>query len=191
MKTVILASALTLANLYGQPRHIVRPANRECISGPCSASTNWAADLSGTPDTRPGTWGTAGAITGDWQFDDVPPGYRVRVLCVYGDFIAWVHGTVPAGTHAGVLWGLETTAPEVGTHLEFGSDDCFMYLQGSVGDGDFRAPFDQDVRAGGLLQPDNILRQKLAVWLNDTGQSVHMEATMVVIYRFEGNKNGA
>ena len=173
----------------GPPRRLVaRPVDGgDCVARPCVAPTNWAGDLRGTPDTRPTTWGEAGFVTADWQFEGVPAGMRVRVLRVYGDWIAWNRLGAPAAAHAGMLWGLETSAPEApAAHLQNASAGCFLYLQGSVsGTGDFRAPFDVRVAEGGLLEADHVLRQKLAVFLNDTGQPVHMEATMTVVFRFE------
>ena len=63
-------------------------------------------------------------------------------------------------------------------------DNCFLYLQIATGGLPVRAPFDDDVSAGGLLD-DNTLYVKVAVWLNDTGLPVHMEPTMVIVYRLE------
>jgi|SRR5579871_1097497 len=47
-----------------------------------------------------------------------------------------------------------------------------------------RAPFNDNVSAGGLLE-GNALYVKVAVWLNDTGLQIHMEPTMVIVYRLE------
>src|SRR5579871_2333102 len=49
-----------------------------------SASANFSVDLAGDLDTRPNTWGTAGQAVWPVHFN-VPQGYSVRILRVYGD----------------------------------------------------------------------------------------------------------
>ncbi len=60
-----------------------------------------------------------------------------------------------------------------------------LYVQSGTGGKPERAPIDFDVSAGGLLSEDNVLESKLAVFLNDTGLPIHMEATFTLVYRFE------
>jgi hypothetical protein len=163
------------------------------ILGPFSASTNFAVDILGTPDTRPGTWGDQGVAQNITQFNP-PSGYGTRILRVYGDFIAWPKGFVPTqypatspteAYYAGVLWGLTTTAPGGSTRMVPGADDCMIYLQQGVRLDPVRAPFDSDVHLGGLLQPDNKLVSTMAVWLNTLGIPLHLEATFVCCYQWE------
>jgi len=161
-----------------------------CLQESCIFSTNVPYDAQGTPDTRPGTWGDAGYDDVAIPFVNVPAGYRVRVLRVYGDFVAWPHGRIRLGTDAGALFGILTPSaaqsPFVGAGL--GSSGCFIYLQQGVGAEPVRAAFDFDVAAGGLLDADNTMLVRRAVFLNETGVSIHMEPTFVVEFRYEREK---
>jgi hypothetical protein len=152
---------------------------------PRSAAANFSVDLKGEPDVRPSTWGTSGYVV--WKVPlSVPAGKRIRILRVYGDFLAWPKGKAPDGTYAGALLSLHTSSPDkpVNTVSPYLADNCFLYLQTATGGLPSRAPFDDDVSAGGLLT-DGTLYVKVAVWLNNTGLEIHMEPTMVVVYRFE------
>lgn len=158
-----------------------------CIAEPCVFSTNVPYDAEGQPDTRPGTWGSTAYNDLPIPFVGVPAGYRVRVLRVYGDFVAWAHGKIPHGTAAGTLFGLTSTSggqsPFVGAGL--GSKGCFLYLQAGVGADPVRAAFDFNVAVGGLLEADHMMLVRRAVWLNATGVSIHMEPSFVVEFRYE------
>jgi hypothetical protein len=154
------------------------------IIGPLSASGNFSADLLGQLDTRPGTWGNADVRLFDVTFQ-VPKGYRVRVLRTYGDFLAWPKGAVPSGKAAGVLFGLQTTAPEGSARIDWMADNTFLFVCTATNGTPVRAPFDFDTSAGGLLEPDHILRLKVASWLNDTGLEIHMEPTLTIVYQYE------
>lgn len=171
--------------------HPVRQAGREVApcsplgAAQCSTPINVAWDDVGIPLTIPGAWGTANAIQIPIHFRNVPAGYGVRILRVYGDHIAWVHGIVAPGTHAGVLWGYMNTSPGGSANVEFGEDTCFIYHQGAVGSGELVVPFDNDVHVGGLLAGDNILLLQMALFENDTAQPVHQELTTTIVYQFE------
>jgi hypothetical protein len=158
-----------------------------CVNETCVFSTNIPYDAEGAQDTRPGTWGEAAYSDVTIPFQGVPAGYRVRILRVYGDFIAWPHGQIKPHTAAGTLFGLITSSaiqsPYVGPGL--GSKGCFVYLQEGVGAGPVRAAFNYDTSAGGLLDPDNLLIVRRAVWLNETGVSIHLEPTFIVEFRYE------
>jgi hypothetical protein len=158
-----------------------------CVRESCIFSTNVPFDSPGVPDTRPGTWGNAAYDDVAIPFVNVPDGYRVRVLRIYGDFIAWPHGRIKPGTDAGALFGIltpsATQSPFVGPGL--GASGCFVYLQQGVGREPVRAAFDFDVAAGGLLDPDNSMLVRRAVFLNETGVSIHMEPTFIVEFRYE------
>ena len=153
-----------------------------------SAATNFTVDLLGSPDDRPDTWGTAGSTVKVIKFKP-PAGYRVRILRVYGDLLLWPIGQVPPGRFAGVLFGLQTTAPEGSVRMDWGADNTMLYLQDATSGEVRRAAFDHDVSIGGLLQPDNMLFAKMAVWLNNTSLPIHIEPSFVMVYRFEKNDN--
>ena len=73
--------------------------------GPFSTALNFAVDLAGIPDTRPGTWGNAGFAQNLVTFSP-PAGYLVRVLRVYGDFIGFPKSGAPvADTSCEIGWG--------------------------------------------------------------------------------------
>lgn len=153
-----------------------------------SAATNFSVDLIGVPDTRPDTWGTASYAVKTITFTP-PPGHRVRILRVYGDLLLWPIGSAQQGKFAGVLFGLQTTAPEGSRRMDWGADNTMLYIQDATGGGPRRAPFDYNVSAGGLLEADNKLIVKLATWLNDTGLPIHIEPSFVMVYRYEKNDN--
>jgi len=149
-----------------------------------SSAANFSADILGVPDTRPNTWGRAGART--WQIRFKPPaGYRVRITKVYGDFLIWPKGTVEPGKFAGALFGLQTTAPEGSERAIPTADNTFLYVQTATGGAPARAAFDYDVSAGGLLERDHVLTVKVAVWLNSTELEIHCEPTFVAVYGWE------
>lgn len=165
----------------------------ECITKPCSAAFNQSYDLIGTPDSRPGTWGSAGAASSPIKFK-APIGYRTRVLRAYGDLTFWPRGTPdgdPAdkivGAAAGVLLGLSSTAPDGSAAVEGGgaSDGCFLYVQDSTKGLERRVAIDYDTHVGGLLEADNLMVVKVAVWLNSLGLAIHIEPSLVVVFQFE------
>lgn len=165
----------------------------DCITSPCSAAMNFAYDIIGTADSRPGTWGSAGAQSSQVKFK-APPGYRVRILRVYGDLTFWPRGMPDAdptdkivGKAAGVLLGLSSTAPDGSDKVEGGgaSDGCFLYIQDASKGEAKRTPIDFDTHEGGLLEPDGVMVVKFAVWLNTLGLAVHAEPTLNLVYKFE------
>ena len=158
--------------------------SQDCTDRPCSLAANFSADIKGNPDTRADTWGTAGAVLKRIAFK-AQPGYRVRVLRVYGDFLVWPMGKVKQGRFAGALFGLQTTAPDGSIRADWAADNCFLYVQVATGGGPARSAFDYDTKAGGLLEPDGVLVLKMAVWLNDSGLAIHMEPSFVVVYQLE------
>lgn len=145
------------------------------------SSSNFSADLAGQPDSRPGTWGTAEAVT--WTITFSPPaGCSVEITQIHGDLVAWpTGGKVEEGRFAGVLFGLSTTGPDGSTHGDWLADSCFLYVQDAVGREARRAPFSEKVKVRLL---DDRLMVKVAVWLNDTGRTIHMEPTFTLGYRF-------
>ncbi|MCU1327595.1 MAG: hypothetical protein JWN34_2965 [Bryobacterales bacterium] len=157
------------------------------ILGPYSTAVNFAIALAGTPDTRPGTWGNAGFAQNLTKFTP-PAGRRVRILRVYGDFIAFCKSGTPAvGTTCEVGWGLKTTAPDGSVRLSNGYDNSFIWLQNIITASrtSCRAEFDHEVSTGGLLQPDHTMISQAFVALNTTGLTIHMEPTFTCVYQFE------
>ena len=149
-------------------------------------STNFAYTNEGVTDTRPGTWGKASAFDFTIPFVNVPPGKRVLITRIYGDFLMWPHGVIAANSAAGGLTGLLTTSsgqsPFVSTGL--GSQGSFFYIQSGCDGTPQRAPFDFNVSNGGLLDPDNKMILRIAVFLNTTGVPIHMETTLVVEFQY-------
>jgi hypothetical protein len=156
------------------------------IQGPFSVSTNHADDILGTPDTRPGTWGLAGYNVHTITFHP-PAGYRVRILRVYGNFQGWLREN-PSGKAVGVLWGLQTTAKEGSDRVSPAADNTMLYVQDATNGQPFRVPVDYNVGTGGLLEADNILYSKVAVFMNETGQAVHLEPSFTIQFNFEKAK---
>ena len=152
-----------------------------------SIATNFAEDIKGDPDNRPSTWGDAGYIVKRINFAP-KPGCRVRIDRVYGDFVVWPIGLVPPGKFAGTLLGLQTTAGEGSIQADWAADNTFLYIQVATGGAPERAAFDYQVGPGGLLQSDNAMLVKMAVWLNDTGLVIHMEPSFVVQFHYEESK---
>lgn len=165
--------------------------------GPYTMSGNFPRDLAGPVDVRmagqrcadgPCIWGTADSDVLPIQFYP-PAGYRVRILRLRGDLVAWprvLPGERPVapGQYAGVLMGFQTSAPEGSQRCTWCADNTMLYIQDAVGEKPTRAPFDyRDIDV--LLEPDNILRLVVASWLNTTGRAIHIEATYTVVYRFE------
>ncbi len=149
-----------------------------------SLGTNFSADLKGVPDNRADTWGDADYVVKAITFKP-PQGYRVRIIRAYGDFLVWPIGKVEPGRFAGVLFGLQTTAPEGSIRADWAADNTMLYIQDATGGEARRAPFNFDTSAGGLLEDDHKLLVKMAVWLNDTGLFIHMEPSFVLVYRYE------
>ena len=162
---------------------------QDCITKPCSTSGNFSADILGAADTRPSTWGDAGVQT--WPVTFKPPaGYRVQILSLKGDLVAWAKvlpgdAPVPDGMSAGILLGYQTTAAAGSIRCSPCADNTMLYIQSGVSRAPVRAPYEYDVRAGGLLELDNVLMVVVAAWLNVTGKPIHMEPTFTVTFRYE------
>jgi len=151
------------------------------ILGPYSSAANHADDIQGTPDSRQNTWGTAAANTHVFAFH-APPGYVTRVLRVYGNFQGWIRTPGVAGKCAGVMWGLRSNADDT-TPMDYGSANTMLYIQDATCGSPFRDMVDFKVE-GGIL-PDGVLRSIVAVFLNETGQPVHLEPSFTVVFQFE------
>lgn len=156
------------------------------ILGPYSDALNMVADLTGVKDPRPAIWGLDGSQSVVVPFEDVPEGYRVRVLSLTGNYMAWARAAYRPGKHVGTSWGIKTSYPDGSLHLpQFGASNCFAYLEYGLSNGEVNQPFNIDTHVGGLLGVDNTLTFVSAVYLNDEMIPVHMETTFTMIYQFE------
>jgi hypothetical protein len=169
---------------------LVTPATADCINTNCSSASDVAYTLPGFVDTRPGTWGTTDTKLTNYVFTNVPNGYRVQILRVYGDNIAWLQGpNVSPTSHAGVLFSLSASGGGNNSMVP-GNGNCFLYHEGAIsGQTPLNMSFDNVTKDGGLLGPDNTLQAKMALFLNDSGVPVFQDTTFVVVYRFVLVKN--
>jgi hypothetical protein len=160
--------------------------------GPFFASSNFTADLLGPVDVRPGCWGNADVATWTITFRP-PPGYRVRVLRLRGDLVAWPRvlpgeKAIEPGNYAGVLLGFQTTAPEGSVRCDWCADNTALYIQDAMSNKPIRAPFNHEI--GALLEPDHKLVVKVAAWLNTSGHPIHIEPTFTTVFQFEKDTDG-
>ena len=176
---ILLLTAISLASLFGQETF--------------SASANFSADLMGPADTREGTYGNAEAV--NWRMTFRPPaGYRVRIVELRGDLIAWPRvlsgeAPVPDGAYAGVLLGFQTTSSQNSGRCDYCADNTMLYIQVGLDAHPVRAPFSEKILSGNLLESDNVLVIGVASWLNTTGRKIHIEPTFTVTYRFERERD--
>jgi hypothetical protein len=147
-----------------------------------SVAGNFANDLYGAPDTRPGTWGVQTSANHPLTFKP-PAGRRVLILRITGDFLEWPLGPAQFGTQAGALVSMSRTSSTGSVWADLAADGCLLYRQAATGGQTVRAAFDQIV-ADGALDADNVLNTKMAAWLNNTGLTIHMEVTFVIHFRF-------
>lgn len=143
-------------------------------------AANFTVDILGEVDTRPDTWGRAGYQVWPMTFTNVPDGHRVHISYVSGDLVAWFRN--PTDKKGGALFGLQSTAPEGSTHATPAADNCFVYIQTPVGNEGARAAIDNPVTF--TLEADNILYVKVASFLNETEQPMHLEPTFVLTYNY-------
>jgi hypothetical protein len=147
------------------------------------ASANFTVDLEGVIDKRAGDWGDAGSVT--WNIVFTPAaGLRTRILSVAGDFLMWTPLPIVGGSSAGALFALASTGPGGSVNGSLIADNTFLYVQVASDGQPSRAAYDRDVHVGGLLEADNTLVVKVAVFLNNTGTALHCEPTMTIQYQF-------
>lgn len=103
-------------------------------------------------DPRPGTYGYADFAFNEFKFPNVPVGYAVRVLRIYGGYTANVLPVIPQQEYSieslimlphyltatpkmrrqcGVLWGLEVMTPIEAALSGDGPAATFMVIEGS------------------------------------------------------------
>lgn len=153
------------------------------ILGPYAASTNHSDDIQGTADGRPNTWGNAGYSVHTYNFHP-PTGYSTRILRVYGNVQGFLRKPPAAGTCSGVLWGLQSTAPDGSARMSPAADNTFLYIQDATCGAPWRDAVDFDTHINGLLI-DNVMYSKVAVFLNETGGAIHIEPQWTTVYQFE------
>jgi hypothetical protein len=187
MRIALILGFVALLSLCGWSTSADVPAD---VLGPYTAAGNLSADLFGAVDTRQSTWGRAEAFTWDQQFSP-PPGYRVRILEITGDVMAWptdygiTAAAVPEGRCYGILAGAhfpdENGVVHGGSrHGTLMSDDTPFYVQGAAcGAVAVNKDFHVDLRGveNNVLSGSNLLRWKAAIWLSDTGYPIHLEIT--------------
>lgn len=174
MITRVVLAALLLCGCARPQANIPLPPGRVV-----TFYVNPLYDGEGDPDTRPGTWGNAGFVDAHFPFKQVPPGYRVRITRIHGTFYGYPRGTVKLGTAAGVMFGMMRTSagatPFVDTLLA--GTGCFVWITSATTGGPFTVSVDYDPVIDGVLDDDNVLIMRSAVFINETGQRIHMEFT--------------
>ena len=165
------------------------------ILGLAPVSGNFPRDLYGPVDTRPNCWGHA-----DYEVLPIAfpsrPGYRVHLLRIRGDLIAWpkvLEGEPPVrrGAYAAVLAGFSTwdfdkdVSPDRTLACDFCAAGVPLYIQAGLADQPVRAAFDYDLREDAVYLTEGKLFLKLAAFLNTTGHPIHTEATYTLTYQFE------
>ncbi len=176
---------------------------------------NWAVDLRGVPDERPFTWGCTReepcgtraesvVFNVDLARGEAAEGRRIRVLRIYGGALLWPQGTVEPGRFAGVLVSLHSEPVDlsssggrtwvvpvdgetiqVAARANFSQAGTFYANQWGTDGRLQHARISEDVSEIGLLGPDNILRSKLAVWMNSTGRDIHFEIQLTIVWQWE------
>jgi hypothetical protein len=137
-----------------------------------SGSVNFSCDLQGPIDTRPSTWGTA-----DYCIKEINFNHPVEVVSVRGDLVGWTRKQSEG--MAGALVSLQDTSPEGSIHADWLQDSCFLYYQMPINRSG-RLTFNDKI---GRILKDGKLIVKMASFLNETAQPVHLEVTLVVEYR--------
>lgn len=167
-----------------------------------TASGNFPRDLYGPVDTRmagevcaggPCIWGNADSAVQPITFHP-PAGYRVRIVSLRGDVIAWVKSLpgdrpTPPESAAGILAGFQTTSSILGTAVagcDYCAAGCPLYIQDSVTEKQprTRAGFNYE-NINLVLDDDSVLNAKIAEFLNTTGKPIHIELTYTIGFVFE------
>lgn len=177
--------------------------------GPFTVSGNFPGDLYGATDTRmagqmcaagPCIWGHADYAVLPITFHP-PAGYRVRILALRGDLVAWIKTMAgdpptPLESASGVLASFQTTSSlnasaggsgaEASTQCDYCCDGAPLYIQDFVSEKQpkTRAPYNY-TGVTLLLDADNVLNAKIASWLNSTTKPIHVELTYTIQFRYE------
>jgi len=160
-----------------------------------STANNYAVDLSGNPDSRTSTYGTADSNQFIIHFN-APAGYETHITRVYGDFIAAPRqGEFPSGSMVEVGWGLKSTAPDGSQYVVYpqssgtgymasGYDNSFVWRQGIMNAGRTAYSAEFDFPNLNFTLHDNTLISQAFVALNTSGLTIHEEPTFVIVYEF-------
>lgn len=153
-----------------------------CTTAPCEFSTNIAWNTTGAPMSGDGIWGNGASREDRIPFVDVPAGYRVQIVHVSGDEIA-APFTSPRGL-AYALVGLTNSSPFESPYIAagLGSKGCFLYKQAPIPAWGARIAINEHTL--GVLNPDNVLIVKQALFLSNAGVIIHMEATLVIDFKY-------
>ncbi len=163
----------------------------QVVTAPISGGAlDLGADLAGEPDPRatqwPGkVWGNAGYSDTAVQFYP-PAGYRVHIISAIGTVSSFARGSVPKGTAAGLSWGLISNVVASTTDAAL-NPSCMAYVKQSVSSSHEAetTPFSfVGIGQNGFLGSDNVLVSRTAVYLNDTGLTIHIEQALVLTYEF-------
>ena len=150
-----------------------------------SFATNIAWTTSGKPDIRPGMWGTTDVVNSEIPFINVPQGQRVKITGISGNQIAAPYGTMDPNGMAYVLVGLTNTTPNQSPYVGpgLGSEGCCLYKQACVPQHGMRCAIDEE-SVDLLLNADNILIIKQALFLSTAGVPIHMEVSAVIAFEY-------
>jgi hypothetical protein len=170
-----------------------------------TVSGNFPRDLYGPVDLRdtrptacaggPCIWGHADYAVLPITFKP-PAGYRVKILSLRGDVIAWIKSlpgdpAIPLESAAGVLGSFQTTSSlkhsdagsgaEASTECDYCAADTPLYIQDSVTEKvpKTRAPYNY-TGVDMLLDSDHVLHATVAEFLNTTGKPIHVEMTYTI-----------
>jgi hypothetical protein len=163
--------------------------------GPFQTTLNHSIDVTGKPDRRPTNWGLSQPVPIRLKVT-APAGFRVRILRVAGDLVAWPKtGTMTGAQYAEVGWGLNTSLNDGSKYVSYPDDPAAMAFDNSCAwvqdsltatHGSSRISFDRDVSACGLLKDGAFISQTF-VALNTSGLAIHLEPTFTITYQFEEN----
>jgi len=166
-------------------------AQSKTVGAPVSGGAlDMGADLAGSPDPRatqwPGkVWGNAGYSDTVIQFYP-PAGQRVHIISAVGTVSSYARGVVPSGTSAGISWGLLSNSGSSPTDAAV-NNLCMAYVKQSITarvDSE-TTPFSfTGIGRNGVLAADNALVSRTAVYLNETGLTMHIEQALVLTYEF-------
>ena len=169
--------------------------NHPRTMGPFHTTLNHSIDVTGKPDRRPTNWGLSQPVPIRLKVT-APAGFRVRILRVAGDLVAWPKtGTMTGAQYAEVGWGLNTSLNDGSKYVSYPDDPAAMAFDNSCAwvqdsltatHGSSRISFDRDVSACGLLKDGAFISQTF-VALNTSGLAIHLEPTFTITYKFEEN----
>jgi hypothetical protein len=164
------------------------PGVRSNKSGTYTVSGNFAVDLQGPVDTRPGCYGTADSVIVPLTFT-APTGFTVHIITLRGDLVSWIKTlpgdpVTPDESTAGILGGMQTSNV-TNAPCDLCATGTPLYIQDAVSAlvPKTRTPYNY-TQVDMDLESDNILNLKTAAWLNTTNKPIHIEFTYTIIFTF-------